>query len=156
MHINLFLPIESGSMATRGHLSSEDDWHWRLLEFSTGLLITTDYKVTSRVWACSSVFFKNHRWQSTLFICDLSAFLAESASSFWPCVTVAFPQQATLLSEAFISCVLDEGWPSLIWQHHRGLLYMCEEGVGRAGKEREEGVEGERMRMKRWTQFLHW
>lgn len=33
-------------------------WHWRFLEFSTGLFMRTDYKVTSRVWACSMYSLK--------------------------------------------------------------------------------------------------
>ena len=82
--ILIFLPIESGSMATRGHLSSEDGCltleipgilNWpvnknRLQGHVQGLIML-------------HVFFKNHRWQSTFFICDLRAFLAESASSFY-------------------------------------------------------------------------
>lgn len=134
-------------------------WHWRFLEFSTGILNWPVYenRLQGNLQGLSMlhVFFKNHRWQSTFFICDLRAFLAESASSFWPRVTVAFPQQTTLLSEAFLSCVLDEEWPSLIWQHHRGLLYMCEEGLGTVGEgEGGGGKKGERL--ERRTQLLHW
>ena len=113
--ILIFLPIESGSMATRGHLSSEDGC--LTLEIP-GILNWPVYenRLQGHLQGLSMlhVFFKNHRWQSTFFICDLRAFLAESAASFWPRVTVAFPQQTTLLSEAFLSCVLDEEWPSLI------------------------------------------
>lgn len=116
-----FLPIESGSMATGGHLSSEDGC---LTLETPGILNwpVNKNRLQGHLQGLSMlpVLFKNHRRQATFCICDLRAFLAESASSFWPCVTVAFPQQTTLLSEAFISCVLDEGWPSLTWQHPRG------------------------------------
>lgn len=143
-----FLPIESGLMATRGHLSSEDGC---LTLETPGILNwpVNKNRLQGHLQGLSMlpVLFKNHRWQATFFICDLRAFLAESASSFWPCVTVAFPQQTTLLSEAFISCVLDEGWPSLIWQHPQGLLYMCEEGVGTVG----EGEGGGGRREKGWN-----
>lgn len=78
-----FLLIESGSMATRGHLSSEDGClTLRLLEFSTGLLIRTDYKVTSRVWACSLYSLKIIGGRQLFVYATLGAFLAESASSF--------------------------------------------------------------------------
>ena len=70
--ILIFLPIESGSMATRGHLSSEDGC--LTLEIP-GILNWPVYenRLQGHLQGLSMlhVFFKNHRWQSTFLYATL-------------------------------------------------------------------------------------
>lgn len=92
-----------------------------------------NYKVTSRVWACSKRSLKSHTWKSTSFICYLRAVLIES--TILALCVVAFPWQATSLMGIHPLWA----WRGVVRSHwvtsQDAGVRVCVRGLGVSGKE---------------------